>query len=152
MLKVARAFQLFRPAGKLGWTHYVLLSAVPNEHERQYYLDRATRNRWTRLELRSQIKARAHLHPPEPKAERLSPRRGRLYTYRILEVTDKAVRVDLGMHHEATIESSRLNGEDKFPQERFSENEHAVIVTKNESSYTLTEGTESRLYTYACTV
>ena len=40
MLRVYRAFSIFRPAGKLGWTHFVLLASIKDPLERQFYLIR----------------------------------------------------------------------------------------------------------------
>ena len=169
MLRVYRTFPIFRPAGKLGWTHFVLLASIKDPLERQFYLDQATRHRWSRPHLRAQIQARTHLLEASPESDPLTPRRGRLYTYRILKTNDHSMTFDLGMHHSATVNraqlspntipltSSRGSREDTLPDHLESERpprieRRAVSITKNDSTYALTEANPSRLYTYACTV
>ena len=169
MLRVYRAFSIFRPAGKLGWTHFVLLASIKDPLERQFYLDQATRYRWSRPHLRAQIQARTHLLKASPESDPLTPRRGRLYTYRILQANDHSITFDLGMHHSATVSraqlspntipltSSRGSREDTLPDHLESGRpprieRRAVSITKNDSTYALTEADLSRLYTYACTV
>ncbi len=76
---------------QLGWTHYRKLIAVPNDKERALLEEAASRNAWSADELALRIKSGKSEPQPEPAKKPaasqapLTPIRGALYTYRIVE-------------------------------------------------------------------
>ena len=97
---------------RLTWAHYCELITVKDERSRLAFLKRAESSGWTHRELRGKIQA--ELRPDEPPASynsnggpartfpRLIPRRGDLYTYRLIELKalnggdSKELCLDLG--------------------------------------------------------
>jgi len=92
MLEFARAYPIFRPAGKLSWSEYETLLSINDAQERQVLADRSEKESWSRDRLRREVKAlkgtgsSAAGGVPVP-PERLTARPGRLGTYRIVRAT-----------------------------------------------------------------
>ena len=107
MLKFYRLFPMDRTSGKLGWSHYLALTALPTEGERNRYGAEAERLGWSVRELKSQIRARTLVPPGEQPDEReadardtevtLPALRGQLFTYRLVgSPSAQQPRLDLG--------------------------------------------------------
>ena len=103
MRKVYAAFSIQQISVKLGWSHYVVLSEIKDKRERQAYLKKAEREKWSVPQLREvlirdEVKtipsdngAARRLPAPPAKGEilRLAFKRGILNTYRVVEPIKK---------------------------------------------------------------
>ncbi len=109
MLEFHRAFPILRSSAKLTWTHYRRLTRISAKAERRFYAQEAARSGWTVRELEERIKGDAfgrgetetEAVPGKTDGPPLSPKRGRLYTYRLLQrptlhERSGEVRLDLG--------------------------------------------------------
>jgi len=122
MVALFRAFPGFRPSGQLSYTHYVNLIRVQEWQARAFYQKAALDGGWSVRQLSQAI--RGGLYEREvggagpgagsavaqasevPSGEGggaegtrrapLSPRKGRLFTYRVLEAGTRHVKLDLG--------------------------------------------------------
>jgi endonuclease YncB( thermonuclease family) len=93
------------------WAHYRELMAIPDQSRRSELEDAAGRNNWTSRELAARVKGRktfrlgppAAQEEPPPKQDLLIPKRGELYTYRLVQrpllggrLEEAPVLLDLG--------------------------------------------------------
>ncbi len=105
MVKIYRAFPIFRSIGKLTWTHYLTLLKAPTER-REYYLQRAIEESLSVRQLQEAIGTdmaalpAARAGKARKKTPALQARRGLLHVYRLVESlrTDggKELTLDLG--------------------------------------------------------
>jgi endonuclease YncB( thermonuclease family) len=104
MLELYRRFPMLRSSANLTYSHYVKLIAVGEGRAREFYADRAAAEHWSVRQLDEAIKAEAYEHAvgeakaeevQEPERSTFRPKRGRLYTYRLVQ-TSGGLRVDLG--------------------------------------------------------
>jgi hypothetical protein len=89
-----RAFPILNTYSKLPWSHYRELLRIPAQKERKFYAQQADRSGWSVRELRAQIKGNTFALPSSQADEvqvvqvepgpPLVPRKGRLYTYRLV--------------------------------------------------------------------
>jgi len=100
------AYRKTQTSGQLRWSHYQVLSTINGEGERRKYERQTILNDWGVRELR-EVLARdgvERLFIPDDrdhsgsKGGRLRARRGRLYTYRVLEAGAGGVKLDLGFN------------------------------------------------------
>ncbi|MFH1566593.1 MAG: DUF1016 N-terminal domain-containing protein, partial [Gemmatimonadota bacterium] len=121
MMSLYRAFPKLRPTGQLSFTHYVKLIAVPQWQARAFYQKSARERGWSVRQLATAIRAGAYEREgagagvetgagaltedgsgwgdggaEETRRAPLSPRKGRLFTYRVLEAGARYVKLDLG--------------------------------------------------------
>jgi len=110
------AYRIQQVPAKLRWGHYQLLSTVTDGSERSRFEARAIKNSWTNEQLRAALAENnvGREFVPDGRerggdgaAEKLRARRGRLYTYRVLESTKEGVTLDLGFNVWRTIPSQR---------------------------------------------
>ncbi len=99
MRKVYSAFPIQQIAVKLTWTHYVVLSEIKDKEERQAYLKKAEREKWSVPHLREvlsrdQVKTipsdngevkHLAVTPAKGEVPRLAFKRGVINAYRVLE-------------------------------------------------------------------
>jgi endonuclease YncB( thermonuclease family) len=95
MLSFHRAFPILRTSAKLGWSHYCALLSLPTQAKRSFYEREASGAGWSVRELEAQIRAGAFEKGVVSAAEETAPRpetglpllpkRGWLYTYRVVE-------------------------------------------------------------------
>jgi endonuclease YncB( thermonuclease family) len=156
MLEFHRAFPILRSSAKLTWTHYRRLTRIPAKAERRFYAQEAARSGWTVQELEDRIRADV-FRKGEKEAEMvlaktdgppLSPKRGRLYTYRLLRRPTAhggpgEVRLDLGfeVHLTHALDGASRPG--------------AVVESvREEDGYRLqaSRAGQGRLYTYRAVV
>jgi len=108
MLELYRAFPILHARAKLTWTHYRTLLSVQPRAGREFYEQEASGAGWSVRELEAQIRAgafekgvvsAAEETPPRPETgPPLLPKRGWLYTYRVVEspAVDGETCLDLG--------------------------------------------------------
>ena len=139
MLKFYRCFPILRPVAELGWSHYTALLSLSERSERAFYLRAAARNRWSRRELREQIRAGAFAQAKEiqPVLKKFEPRRGQLYTYRTVAGTN-GLDVDLGFRIYRPVPTLPKNLEAG----------RIVRVHKDGDGYRLTRSRSGGLHTY----
>ena len=163
MRRFYKLFPIFRPVGKLSWVHYATVLSRPTSEERAYYLKAAQEEGWSKRELQAAIRAGRYTRAlGEGKvAEELGsrgaggrsfrPRRGRLYTYRVLppeEDEDDELSLDLGFTAKRGMEAEEQEGLKA----------RTVVVaerlSKSPSRYALDvgPGSKQRLYTYKARV
>ena len=116
MLDLRRVFPILRSSGKLTLTHYVKLLQVPKREVRERYLLRAEEAGWSVRELAEAIRAGAvegaapgalpEDASPEP-AARYVPRRGQLYTYRLVQSAG-GLKLDVGFGVRVAVDLGRL--------------------------------------------
>jgi hypothetical protein len=125
-VQFARSFKILTARSEssampLSWTHYRELLSVPDEKQRLAFAKRARESEWTYRELVNKIKLEVKPPSPSPLPQRgegqriLRPRRGALYTYRLILPESKhnkedagPVWMDLGFHvHRALPDSAR---------------------------------------------
>jgi endonuclease YncB( thermonuclease family) len=109
-VKFAKTFKILvaRPQSSLTWTHYKKLITVSDEETRLSLLNRAQKSRWSSDLLAQKIveevkePAPQKVEPVKRSYPKLIPRKGELYTYRLIELdplhkkyTD-ALRIDVG--------------------------------------------------------
>lgn len=86
MLEFARAYPIFRPAGKLSWAHYQSLLALNDPDERKILAEKAEKENWGRNQVREEvrkIKAQKSGEAAPPPAI-LTAVPGKLHTYRVV--------------------------------------------------------------------
>lgn len=91
-IQLHQYFPILRTFAELSWAHYLALLSVPKKAEREFYLREASGCGWSVRELKTQIRSGAHRRALEaskqpakaPAKRMLMPRRGRLYTYRLV--------------------------------------------------------------------
>ena len=121
MLEVYRAFPILRTCAKLAWSHYRELMRIPARKEREFYTCQADTAGWSVRELKAQIKANAFASPVSGSEEvpvaqvepgpPLVPRKGRLYTYRLVETPrSQDLRLDLGCRIRRAMDLAGLGG------------------------------------------
>ena len=158
MLEFHRAFPILSARTKLTWTHYRTLLSVPEKAERRFYAQEAARSGWTVRELEDRIKGDAfgrgdaadEAAPSTSAGPPLTPKRGKLYTYRLVQRPDAhggpgEVRLDLGF--EVYL--------DRTP-DGVAEAKHGTVVESTQAGtgyrfQVSREGTK-RLYTYRAAV
>ena len=150
-----RSFKIGAPAHqsapRLTWSHYVELSKIPDESTRLSLMKRAQEADWSRDELigkiRSEVRDEAAengAHPAQSFRE-LAPRRGTLYTYRLIPgraQTDQ-LWLDLGFQISRVAGSSKEFKEGQIVETR--KKEELYILRKSERG-------EKDLFTYSATV
>ena len=113
MLEFGRAYKIMPTSSNLTFTHYVTLISVKDLEAREHYERAADEGSWSVRQLAAAVKARAFLQLPEGPGDEgrgageAPPvaRRGRLYTYRLLEPAgDGRPRVDLGFRIRLQVE------------------------------------------------
>ena len=129
MRQVYLSFAIRQLAAELTWTHYVALSSIRDQNEREAYETKAIQKKWNVEELqqslyKNQVKmltlTALHKIPPkekEPKIYRLAVKRGILSAYCIAEPfkdhqgrITPGLRVDLGFHIYHKISESEAKG------------------------------------------
>ena len=115
-VQFARAFKILATSresfpAQLTWSHYVELVKVPDEETRLSLLRRAEEGDWTARELAQKIQqeVRPDDAPGEsaPAPVQLVPRRGKLYTYRLVGGSGGKFAVDVGFKRLSPRRSSR---------------------------------------------
>ena len=139
------------------WSHYRELISVPEEKKRGSFETAILKNQWTRDELAAQIKSSrgkspaVEKQPPAPQTL-LTPRRGEVYTYRIIQRpllkgrdADSPLQLDLGFGVFRDVETRTAA--------RFSPGQ-IVESRKKEDAYSLaaSERAPKDLFTYAAVV
>jgi hypothetical protein len=149
MLSVRRAYPIFRTGGKLSWAHYVTLSTIDDERLREAYEAHAVRGRWSRQTLRDRIReGRLAAESGDLLAEwnasvPPNPRRGIPYTYRVKEIVEGGLLVDLGMGVEL--------GVDVDVPESIAQGD-VVRTRRNGRIYEVEPGERGNLYTFRASV
>ena len=104
-LQFARTFKILKPASKslpegLTWTHYAKLATVPDESTRRELMRRAEQGGWSKRELQLKINQEVRADengtkgtPPHP-FPKLLPKRGTLYTYRLVPARSAAQQAE----------------------------------------------------------
>ncbi len=86
MLQFARTYPIYRPAGKLSWSHYQSLMALNDPEERKEVAEKAAAEGWGRDRVREEVKKRkaknAETIAPLPK---IAARAGKVGLYRIVK-------------------------------------------------------------------
>ena len=95
MLQFYRALEILPTSALLGWSHYRALLKVPDPEARTYYLEEAIQAGWSVRRLENQIQNRVFEQQQDPAQSSLTPRRGKLYTYRLVPSIQRP-RLDLG--------------------------------------------------------
>ena len=95
MLQFYRALEIVPTSVILGWSHYRALLKVPDSEARTYYLKEAIEAGWSVRRLENQIRDRVFEQQQDPAQSALIPRRGKLYTYRLVPSFQRP-RLDLG--------------------------------------------------------
>lgn len=116
MLSIYRTFPIVRTSGLLGWSHYIELVRLQDDDQRTFYEAAASKRGWSVRELRAQIKTDIygeHSEDAETGKGRspLTPVRGELYTYTVLDVNRDAVVIDLGFGIDREIPKEDVEGE-----------------------------------------
>lgn len=161
MVEVYRAYPILRPAAKLRWSHYVILSGVKDEALRKAYEETAAQRSWSRRTLREQIAQGVFedegggLADGWDQREPPVPRRGRPYTYRVKAVSDRGVVLDLGMRAELELlwDEHLLVNTDSATAKAWQVGD--VVTTKRAREgalYSLRKGDARRLYTFKAEV
>ncbi|MBU1863249.1 MAG: nuclease [Candidatus Omnitrophica bacterium] len=124
------AYAIRQTSDELDWSHYQVLSIIKDDNTREYYEDKALKQRWSCRELKSalrndKVQFEAGLHPeevstedentmmhPEHEVVSLPVERGTLHTYQIAEqknipVTGSVAIVDCGFDHFRHIPCTR---------------------------------------------
>ena len=112
MLRLRRCMPNLVSIPKLTWTHYLRIIPLKTLQEREFYERAAVQAGWKASQLKQRIKdglytealqigSAAYLPEPAPASGRLSPRKGQLYTYRLIrglpgQAAQGDVVVDLG--------------------------------------------------------
>ena len=111
MRRVYLAFSIPQTSAELTWSHYVLLSSIPDEKDRQAYAKKATKEKWDVRELKRILQEEkivlesmdsdeeksidvSKKDTKDIKVPRLALKRGILHTYRIIEPLDPSVASD----------------------------------------------------------
>ena len=118
LLEFYRAFPILHTCVKLTWSHYRTLLPLPTLAERRVCLRAAEEAGWSVRELKAQIKANTFALPCSQEEEvqadslpLLVPRKGRLYTYRLVEAPrSKELRLDLGFRIRRALDLEGLEG------------------------------------------
>ena len=101
-LQFYRSFPILRARAELTWSHYRTLMKVPSDNKRYLFAKEADRHGWTSRELAAQIQAgtlpaKSVQQPEKGQVARLQAKRGRLFTYRLIEApSERGLRLDLG--------------------------------------------------------
>ena len=101
-LRFHRSFPILHARSKLTWTHYRRLIKLPSDDERYLFAQEADRYGWSTRELAAQIHAgslptKSVKQLQEGQITQLRAKRGRLYTYRLIEAPEgRGLRLDLG--------------------------------------------------------
>ena len=101
-LRFHRSFPILNARSKLTWNHYRKLIKLPSDNKRYLFAKEADRQGWTSRELAAQIQAgslptKSLQQPEKGPVTRLQAKRGRLYTYRLIEAPGgRGLRLDLG--------------------------------------------------------
>lgn len=110
MLQFRRAFPILRSSARLTFSHYVKLSRLTDPSAREFYEGQAEDGGWSVRQLEAAIRAgtferlptKAGEDPvgaggtPDGEVATLTPRKGRLYTHRVLTADEGEVALDLG--------------------------------------------------------
>ena len=118
--KILASWRESLPKG-LAWSHFRELIKVPDENMRVSLMRRAVKSRWSAEALAQKIRqevkdpARGNGEPAKLSYAKLIPRRGELYTYRLIELDplhkdsdDGNLRIDLGFKaHQQLPDSAR---------------------------------------------
>ena len=104
MVQFFRAFEMLPTSASLGWSHYRALLKVGDSAARAFYLEETVQGDWSVRRLESQIQARVFAQHGGAQERMVSPRQGRLYTYR-LQAGAPRPRLDLGfgVYHAAAF-------------------------------------------------
>lgn len=140
---------------QLGWSHYRQLITISDEKERQRIEARSAENEWTATELGEQIKRTRAQGSSDPASgsgspgnrgsgELLTPKRGELYTYRVITRPTVGVGEDSGLLIDLGFGIFR-----ECDSRSVAEND-IVRSSKRDDNYRLTkiDATSSALYTY----
>jgi len=88
-VEFSRAYPIFRPAGKLSWSHYQTLLGINDAAARDKISRQAVREDWTRQRLRQEIQklgmAKQISVTPVSAPEKLIAKKGTPYTYRVVD-------------------------------------------------------------------
>ena len=129
MVALYRAFPRFRPTGQLSYTHYVNLVRIPEWQARAFYQKAALDGGWSVRQLGEairgglfereaggigpvvgEVQAAEAVIPGGADGDAegtrrapLSPRTGRLFTYRVLEAGTRYAKLDLGFRVRAVL-------------------------------------------------
>lgn len=93
MLQFARTYPIHRPADELTWSHYQSLLALNDPKEREEVIREAVRHRWSRDQVREEVRRRQGKEAPQPQWEESKP--GKVDTYRIVKHEGR-LKIDLG--------------------------------------------------------
>ncbi len=101
-LQFYRSFPILRARAELTWSHYRKLMKIPSDNKRYLFAKKADRQGWSSRELAAQIQAgslpaKSVQQPEKGPIIRLQAKRGRLFTYRLIEApSGRGLRLDLG--------------------------------------------------------
>ena len=144
MVQFFRAFPMLPTSAILGWSHFRTLLRVADPQARTHYLEETLRAGWSVRRLEIQIQEGLIAQQQAPASRALVPRRGQLYTYRLLPSTSRP-RLDLGfgIYHAAS-----------FPGVEAAPSGRIVEAIQTEPLYRLqpSPAGTSALYTYQAVV
>jgi len=103
-LEFYKAFPIFPPVGKLGWTHYRTLLAVNNTKQRNQLAKRAEEEAWSVRALREAIAQEVKTGAKTKPAKKLIPRRGKPGVYSLTQWQGKPA-YDLGFSVYKTVKT-----------------------------------------------
>ena len=151
---------IFHTCGKLGWSHYRSLLALPSSKAQRFYEDAAVQNGWSVRELEAQIrsglfeaKETEAATPSQPSRSRRKPLaalRGELYTYRVIDASAGAGKPDLRLDLGFGIQVVPPDGVD----EGWRAGDCVTVVRTEEGGYRTrpAEGRQSAFYSYGARV
>lgn len=88
-----RTYPISPPAEKLSWAHYRELLSINDSKEREEVTKRAAKERWTRDQVREEVRRRRYQTQAPVKLPKITP--GPLNTYQIIRLKDR-LKIDLG--------------------------------------------------------
>lgn len=100
MLQFAQAYTIFPHAEKLSWDKFRDLLTVNEPEQRTELVRKASREKWTREKIRSEIKRVKRVQAgsvKNPSVEKITPpQKGQLYLYQIISDEAGLLKIDLG--------------------------------------------------------
>lgn len=95
MLQFARAYPIYSPANKLSWSHYREILSIDNEQTRKDIVEEAVKKKWSRDNLRREIKRRKLSRAEDLPLKLVEVKPGKIGTYRVVKLNGQ-LKIDLG--------------------------------------------------------
>ena len=164
MVEVFRAFEKLNSNSILTFTHYLHISRVSSQSKREELVAKCEAEAWSVRELKVAVggvgseKDGSGVGPAD-RPEDLAPKKGRLFTYRLLadgssETAAGVVKLDLGFRVRLTLTSSKVLGIEPGGTVECVEDsdEGGVEYGGKRFSLVADDKPRTKLYTYAATV